>query len=187
MPKLKEIQKGDEKLLREQESLAGGPALVAVAVAAQVAAPEVAYEPVQKHTVTPGILGWLNYISCKTIGVIILSTLLIFCYVGLPGTSVRCNYSSNNCKLWVLFVSILVEMGCWQWKMVHISICLPLTNIGQWFLLVPEKFLQHEIMITIMSYLDYDCILFLLTWVWLGYCHSFKFTSIEYCSHDCAK
>ena len=48
VPKTKEIQKVVQKLSREQESAAGG--------AAQAAA----YEPVQKHKVTPGIPGWLN-------------------------------------------------------------------------------------------------------------------------------
>ena len=43
MPKMKEIQKVVEKLLREQESAAAAP-----------------YEPVQKYKVTPGIPGWLN-------------------------------------------------------------------------------------------------------------------------------
>ena len=48
---MKQIQKVVQKLSREQESAAGG------AAAAQAAA----YEPVQKHKVTPSILGWLNY------------------------------------------------------------------------------------------------------------------------------
>ena len=41
VPKIKEIQKVVQKLSREQES----------------AAPAAAYEPVQKHKVTPGIPG----------------------------------------------------------------------------------------------------------------------------------
>ena len=49
---MKEIQKVVQKLSREQESVAG-PAAAAAAQAA-------AYEPVQKHKVTPSILGWLN-------------------------------------------------------------------------------------------------------------------------------
>ena len=42
MPKMKEIQKVVKKLSREQKFAAGGGAAVA-------------YEPVQKHKVTPGI------------------------------------------------------------------------------------------------------------------------------------
>ena len=49
---MKEIGKVVQKLSREQESAASGAA-AAEAVAA-------AYEPVQKHKVTPGIPGWLN-------------------------------------------------------------------------------------------------------------------------------
>ena len=45
---MKEIQKVVQKLSREQES------------AAQAQAQAQAYEPVQKHKVTPSILGWLN-------------------------------------------------------------------------------------------------------------------------------
>ena len=47
---MKEIRKFVQKLSREQESAAGGGAA--------------AYEPVQKHEVTPGIPGWLkNYFT----------------------------------------------------------------------------------------------------------------------------
>ena len=42
---MKEIQKVVQKLSREQKS----------------AAAAAAYEPVQKHKVTPGIPGWLNH------------------------------------------------------------------------------------------------------------------------------
>ena len=45
---MKEIQKVVQKLSREQES------------AAAAAGAAAAYEPVQKHKVTPGIPGWLN-------------------------------------------------------------------------------------------------------------------------------
>ena len=48
---MKEIQKVVQKLSRGQEA-------AAVQAAAQAAA--AAYEPVQKHKVTPGIPGWLN-------------------------------------------------------------------------------------------------------------------------------
>ena len=49
---MKEIWKIVKKLSREQESVArGGRGGGAVAVA---------YEPQQKHKVTPGIPGWLN-------------------------------------------------------------------------------------------------------------------------------
>ena len=54
MPKMKEIQKVVEKLSREK-SLRPAAARAAVR-----AAPAAAYEPVQKHKVTPGIPGWLN-------------------------------------------------------------------------------------------------------------------------------
>ena len=47
---MKEIQKVVQKLSRGQEAAA--------------AAQAVAYEPVQKHKVTPGIPGWLNKIYC---------------------------------------------------------------------------------------------------------------------------
>ena len=47
---MKEIQKVVQKLSREQES------------AAAAAAAAAAYEPVQKHKVTPSILGWLKYL-----------------------------------------------------------------------------------------------------------------------------
>ena len=61
---MKEIPKIVQKLSREQES-AAAPA------ATQAAAPAVAYEPVQKHKVTPGIPGWLdnsiNYQSIETV------------------------------------------------------------------------------------------------------------------------
>ena len=51
---MKEIQKVVQKLSRGQESAAGAAAAAAAAAA---------YEPVQKHKVTPGIPGWLNYLS----------------------------------------------------------------------------------------------------------------------------
>ena len=43
---MKEIEKVVQKLSREQESAAAA-----------------AHEPVQEHKVTPGIPGWLNYVS----------------------------------------------------------------------------------------------------------------------------
>ena len=52
---MKEIQKVVQKLSREQESAAA-----AAAAPAAPAAAAAAYEPVQKHKVTPSILGWLN-------------------------------------------------------------------------------------------------------------------------------
>ena len=48
---MKEIQKVVQKLSREQESAAGG---------GDGGAGAAAYEPVEKHKVTPSILGWLN-------------------------------------------------------------------------------------------------------------------------------
>ena len=51
MLKMKEIPKVVQKLLCEQK-------FAAAQAAAQAAA---ASEPWQKHKVTPGILGWLNY------------------------------------------------------------------------------------------------------------------------------
>ena len=49
---MKEIQKDIQKLSREQESAAGGGGGGGGGAAA--------YEPLQKHKVTPSILGWLN-------------------------------------------------------------------------------------------------------------------------------
>ena len=80
MPKMKEIQKVVQKLSRGQESAAGGgliyrsgptimPKMKEIQKVVQKlsrgqesAAAAAAYEPVQKHKVTPSILGWLNKI-----------------------------------------------------------------------------------------------------------------------------
>ena len=63
---MKEIEKVFQKLSREQES---APAAAAAAAATQAAsATAAAYEPEQKHNVTPGIPGWLNYTACYISG-----------------------------------------------------------------------------------------------------------------------
>ena len=53
VPKMKEIQKVVQKLSREQN-------LRPASVSAASASASAAYEPVQKHKVTPGLPGWLN-------------------------------------------------------------------------------------------------------------------------------
>ena len=62
---MKEIQKIIQKLSREQES---APAAAAAAATQAASATAAAYEPEQKHKVTPGIPGWLNYTACYISG-----------------------------------------------------------------------------------------------------------------------